>query len=69
MTCENGTTMAHVQKNKYVKIDAGYHYVTTECTQTGEWEPELPTCVNDRSKFQLFRLHCNSGNVSRDPSL
>ena len=48
--------MADVHKNENVKIDAGYPYLTTECSQTGEWEPELPTCIADRSKFVWLAL-------------
>ena len=48
--------MAEVHKNENVKIDAGYPYLTTECSQTGEWEPELLTCIAYRSKFVWLAL-------------
>ena len=52
VTCSNGTSMVDTQRNKNVKIDAELQkYVTTECTQGGEWVPELPTCIEDDSKF------------------
>ena len=57
VTCYNGTSMSDPESNDYVKIDADLQeFVTTECTQGGEWVPKLPTCIVVNSKLIFLAL-------------